>query len=466
MRAPSYHQRFNQEADSYQGALLKQRETTLQDQFKKGRQTSIHRGKLCALMLLLVLLVCAVAGCRTMFEKQSVRPRSLRDVPAQRLAYRFEADTATPSGASEEEAQPLATVQNDFNARRQDDALVRTVVSPDGQRALALYETGEDRPGEFRIDMYSADGNFLRNVTPPDLSGAFPLMVSWSPDGSSIAFIGRKSIKPQPTPTPLPDLVPNVTESPSPQTSIAPIFAPVPVYNTEQIYLGNRDGFDLKPLTGRDGLIYFYLAWATDGHALVSMACKEEEWDARERESKLPAGRPRLIWLDGQERLLDDGLTEALPVWSPDASKVATAFDTDVAIYDAAAPDAQAGARISLREPLLAASAAYDENRVRAKTKKAEDERNANGGSASASSSSPGATPTPPQHTSGPPVSFNPIVSLKWPQPETLYLKTAFVRTYENNPMNNFQRWHVLHLSPQAALLSLLTFRDKNDRAL
>jgi hypothetical protein len=392
----------------------------------------------------------SAAGCRTVFEKQSVRPRSLRDVPAQRLAYRFEADTAAPSGVATEDAQTLSSVQNDFNSRRKDDALARTVLSPDGQRALALYETGEDRPGEFRIDMYSADGNFLRNVTPPDLSGAFPMMAAWSPDGNHIAFIGRKSIKPQPTPAPPPDMMPEGAASPLPTTSVAPLFAPVPVYNTEQIYICNRDGFDLKPLTSREGLIYFYFSWAADAHALVALACKEDEWDARERESKLPAGRPRLIWLDGQERLLDDALTEALPVWSPDGSKVAAAFDADVAIYDAA-PDAQTGARIALREPLLAASAAYDENRLRAKNRKTGEAGNTGGNATQSSASSAGAAPTP--QTSAPPVSFNPIVNLNWPEPETLYLKTAFVRTYESNPLNNFQRWHVLHLSPQAVVL-------------
>jgi Tol biopolymer transport system component len=297
-------------------------------------------------------------------------------------------------------------------------------------------------------------------LTPPDLSGAFPMMAAWSPDGNHIAFIGRKSIKPQPTPTPPEEVIPNVTESPVPSTSVAPLFAPVPVYNTEQVYLCNRDGFELKPLTGREGLIYFYLAWAPDGHALVSMACKEEEWDARERESKMPVGRPRLIGLDGQERLLDDGLTEALPVWSPDASKVATAFDTDVAIYDAATLGSQAGARISLREPLLAASAAYDEDKLHTKNKKAVEGSNSKGGTAAPAAASGTPVVSQPQPASGPPVSFNPIVSLNWPQPETLYLKTAFVRTYENNPMNNFQRWHLLHLSPQAALLSRLTLPD------
>lgn len=367
-----------------------------------------------------------------------MRPRSMKDVPAQRLAYRFEADTPPPSNANPEDQPLLSPIQNDFNTRRKDDALVRTVKSPDGQRALALYETGDDRPGEFRIDMYSADGNFLRNITPPDMSGAFPQTVAWSPDGNSIAFIARKSLKPQPTPAPPDDLPGLVPEAPSPETSVAPVFAPVPVFNTEQIYTCNRDGFDLKPLTTRDGLIYFYLSWAPDGHALASMACKEDEWDAREKASQLPAGRPRLIALDGRERLLDDNLTEALPVWSPDASKVATAFNTDVAIYDAAT-DNPTGARINLREPLLAASAAYDQDKLH--TRKTTGPNN-------------NEAAHPATQTSSPPISFNPIIRLEWSQPETLYLKTAFVRIYSTEPVNNFQRWHVLHLSPQAALLS------------
>jgi hypothetical protein len=55
----------------------------------------------------------------------------------------------------------------------------------------------------------------------------------------------------------------------------------------------------------------------------------------RERQFKLAAGRLRLITTDGKERLLDYELTEAMPVWCPDSSKVADAFDADVMIYDA-----------------------------------------------------------------------------------------------------------------------------------
>ncbi|MGB7923745.1 MAG: hypothetical protein WCF57_10925, partial [Pyrinomonadaceae bacterium] len=215
---------------------------------------------------------------------------------------------------------------------------------------------------------------------------------------------------------------------PQPSATVAPLFAPVPVFNTEQIYVCNRDGYDLRPLTTREGLIYFYFAWAPDNHALVALACREDEWEARESAHLVPGGRPRLVETDGRERLLDDGLAEAPPVWSPDATKVATAFDTDVAIYDATG-DTPTAARIKLREPLLAASVAYDEKRLGAKKK--------------------GANPG-----SDMPVSFNPIVRLEWLLPETLFVQTGFVRKYPSETVTNFLRWHALHLSPQASLLS------------
>ena len=176
------------------------------------------------------------------------------------------------------------------------------------------------------------------------------------------AFVGRKSAAAQPSPTPL-DLQPEPilpSASPVPTATIAPVFAPLAVFNTEQVYVCNRDGFDLRPLTTRDGLIYFGLAWAPDSHALAALACKENEWEAREKGFKTPAGRPRLIMIEGAERLLDDQLAEAPIVWSPDSSKVATAFESDIGVYDAA-NKSPTQARIKLNETLLTASASYEE---------------------------------------------------------------------------------------------------------
>jgi hypothetical protein len=361
----------------------------------------------------------------------------LRDVPAQRLTFSFKPDIGGPTLATADDPAKTANVQRDFETRRTEEALVRAIVSPDGQRVLALYETGDLQRGEFRIDMYAVEGNFLRNVTPPELSCTFAPAVAWSPDGNSIAFIARKTLTPQPTPAP-PDALPETTQ-PAPAPSVGPAFPPVPAFSTEQIYVCNRDGTDLHPLTTRDGLIYFHFAWSPDARSLAALACKREEWEENEAARQSPAGRPRLITLDGGERLLDDGLKDALPVWSPDSSKIATAFDTDVWIYDAAAKTPTA-ARISLRDPLRAASAAFDAQHL-SKNRKTENASGKAGESA-------GSTAQP----SGPPKSFAPIIRLEWAQPETLLIETGYIRIYPSAP--EYPRWHELHLSPQAALIS------------
>jgi hypothetical protein len=384
------------------------------------------------LFVLLLIVALAGAGCRKgLLDRKSVVPRTLRDVPAQRLAYKFQADVAAPTGVSEAQNTQtrLESVQKDFDERRKDDALVRTVTSPDGQRALALYETGDTEQSTFRIDMYAAaGGTFLRNVSPPELAGVFVATVAWSPDGNYIAFIARRSSSARPPASQPPDAAP---VAPEPSASVAPVFAPVQTFSTEQIYICNRDGFDLKPVTTRDGLIYFYLAWSPDSTGLVALGCTEDEWNARAAEL-LPAGRPRLINLSGQERLLDDRSTDVLPVWSPDSSKVSTAFETEVAIYDALT-ESPTNARIGLREPLIAASADYDEKNFKKK---------------------PGEAAS--KQTTALPVSFNPVVRLSWQRPETLYLETGFLRIYANEPVSNYLRWHKLDLSMQATQLSQL----------
>lgn len=392
----------------------------------------VHLQKSAAIFLCFGFL----AGCKNVIDRQNVTPRVLRDVPARNLAYRLAPDV-TPPSSDVEDFDRFAAVANDFSTKRKDEILLRTVVSPDGRRVLALYGTADDPRSTFRIDLYNSDGQFIKNVIPPELACVFPETVTWSPDGNFMNFVAHRRVMPSPTPTPPnqpgpEDLPPSAQTSPT----VLPAFPPVASFSTEQIYIANRDGYDLKPLTAREGLIYFYFVWAPDGNAMAALACKEDEWNARERQFKLPAGRPRVIAPDGSERLLDDALTDALPVWSPDASKIATAFDTDVAIYDAGGKT-PTQARLPLGDQLLTASVAYDQKTT---VKKATDNNNAN--ATQTSSSAPSV-----------PASFNPIVRLDWRRPETLYLQTAYVRLMPNETINTFQRWHVLNISPQAAVL-------------
>ena len=418
-----------------------------------------------ALLLTLTLaaaLLSAAAGCRQVQNATGlgVRPKSLRDVPAERLSFRFEPDAkedALPERLRRDEAEePMPGVKSAFESQRTADALIRTVPDPAGMRALALYGTGDTSGSnsDFRIDLYSAEGAFVRNILPHDLTGVFPAEVAWSPDSQMFAFSGIRNPSATPTPTPEPALppgpstvapvAPDVPESlPTP---VAPVIPSVQTFKTEQVYVANRDGFELRPVTSREGLIYFKLAWSPDGRRLSALACKEDEYSARMTEGRLPAGRPRLITLEGQERLLDDRLTEVAPVWSPDGSKVATAFEYEVAIYDAS-PEHPTGGGISLQEPLRAASAEYDA-RVFKK-----------GGPQSNTQ-----PPSPQQQNAEQPagaevlISLNPFVRLEWETPETIYAETAYVRFYRNDPLPSFKytRWHVLHLSPQAAVLSVL----------
>jgi hypothetical protein len=412
-----------------------------------------------AAALLSAAVLLAAPGCRSIKETAglSVAPRSLADVPAARLAFRFEPDVAEgelPERLRRDEAEePLVAIKTAFETQRTAEALIRTVEDPTRQRALALYGTSETDT-DFRIDLYSTTGQFIRNVLPHELTGVFPAEVAWSPDSEHFAFSGIRNPALTPTPTPDAALPPDVQAPPaapeSAPTPAGPAIPSVQTFRTEQVYVANRDGFDLRPLTSREGLIYFQLAWSPDGRQIAALACKEDEYNGRFAQGMLPAGRPRIITLEGQERLLDDRLTEVAPAWSPDGSKVATAFGYDVAIYDAA-PGRQTGGGISLEAPLRAASAEYDA-RVFKKNAPAQGGAQSNAGQPDGQAKDAGQPAG-----GGVLISMNPFVRLEWEEPETIYAQTAFVRFYRNDPLPTFKytRWHLLRLSPQAAVLSL-----------
>jgi hypothetical protein len=410
-------------------------------------------------------LVSPLAGCKKMGEKLGVNvtPRELRDVPAARLAFRLEPDVSTdllPEPLRNESAEePLASVREQFATSRKDEALLRTVVAPDGQRVLALYAPNDPGfpPDEFKIDLYNSAGVFLRNVLPQDLSGVFMSAVDWSPDSQWIVFSGRRTAKPQPSPTPTPTPgetpLPEVTDPNAPPTqtpTVAPVIAPVATYRTEQLYVCDGYGSNLRALTNREGLIYFHAAWSPDGHALAALACKEDELSARVGANKQLAGRVRIIERDGRERLLSDQLMDALPVWSPDAAKVATAAETDVAIFDVVSEKPTA-ALLPLRAPLLASSADYDAKHLQHATTVTAGARKDQTSTPTQQSPAPSsATPS-----SATPLSFNPVIRLEWLTPETLLVETGYVRIFqsESEPTRRYLRWHVLHLSPQSVVM-------------
>ncbi len=107
-------------------------------------------------------------------------------------------------------------------------------------------------------------------------------------------------------------------------------------------------------------------------------------------------------------------------------------------IYDAVS-QTPTQAEIPLRDPLLAASASYDEKSLQSKKS---DETS--GGKSEHNRSAPAPS------SSAAPVSFNPIVRLEWPEENTLYFETAYIRIYASEPVNTFQRWHRLNLTRQA----------------
>ena len=120
------------------------RETSHRNQKRAKHSLTLLLSQI-ALTLIALLVGVGASACNNVIERRDVRPLVMRDVPAQRLAFRLEPDVGLPSEIKTEDLNDkVVEIQADFNTNRKDDALLRTVKSPDGQRALALYGTADE----------------------------------------------------------------------------------------------------------------------------------------------------------------------------------------------------------------------------------------------------------------------------------------------------------------------------------
>lgn len=392
----------------------------------------------------------------------------MRETPAVRLNYKYEADVPAPSSEvnKTETQERNAAVQSDFDASRPHELLDRTIESPDKKHVLAVYHRVIDTPSEFRLDMYSPDGKPLKKLTSEMMAVHFPETIQWSPDSNTLAFVAMLRVA-----STLPELSTTAPAGDETETEATPAAPALPaptgilVFRTEQLYMCAADGSGVKPLTQNEGLIYFYYIWSPDSAMLAALATTAREWKYFETlangkgELLVPQGRPRIIEKNGRERRLDDNQTSILPVWSPDSSKVAAGFsveavtdpqrpdkkrrDMQIRIYDAAGTNPTQAA-IPLRNQLLISSAAYDHNLHRMES------------SNSLPDNTAAATPEQPAELSTLPdeselVSYNPIVEVAWTSDDLLYFRTAYVRRMlrESDNVTSFARWHRLVLSAQ-----------------
>lgn len=433
--------------------------------------------------LILIWLVFASFGCQQKpLQPSTIVPTTLRDVPALKLNFRFETDVPAPSIAAEtaQTDERNAAVQTDFDQNRAQELIDKTIASPNKQRVLVVYHKAEDTPGDFRLDMYSADGKIIRKISPEGMAVQYPDTIVWSPDSSNVAFMAitreRQSVAaPTPLPNPETDGASETNANVEGQTNANQTVTATPLveaakavltFRTAQIYISNAEGIEVKPLTQNEGLIYFYFVWSPDSSSLAALAATFQEWrflqyqaDSR-GEAFTPAGRPRLVEKTGRERRLDDNLTTVRPVWSPDSAKVAVAFDKQVRIYDAIG-DAPTQAAIPLRNQLLISSKNYEEDLQRkeaAGNGNANSSESANSNAQSSANAQNGNSANQPVGTlpdESTLVSFNPIIDLRWTEDKMLYLQTGYIKLMKNeaDSARSYLRWHRLVFSPQATVL-------------
>ncbi|MEP7214307.1 MAG: hypothetical protein ABI791_14605 [Acidobacteriota bacterium] len=429
-----------------------------------------------------LLVVIVIVGCNRgpTTTTTGTLPSSMKEIPAARLNYRYEADVPPPPAAATANSQERnAAVQADFDQNRPQELLDKTIASPDGKRVLAVYHRVADVPAEFRLDMYTAEGKILRKVTADTMAVHFPDTIVWSPNSENVAFVAmlrspqvsaegdavpaagvNANINSVPSTEPVDANIADTNSAPPAEANVQPPQAtPAPpsgvlTFRTEQIYLASGDGDSVKPITQNEGLIYFYYVWSPDSSMLAAMAATTREWQLLQAgadsrgEQFVPVGRPRIVEKNGRERRLDDNLTPVQPVWSPDSSKVAVGYDKQVRVYDAVG-NAPTQAAIPLRNNLLISSAAYDREQSK-KLQETNVPADANVQPTPAAAAPEAPTTLPDENTL---VSFNPIVALAWPSDDLLYFQTAFIKRMKNEADSamSFQRWHRLVFTPQPA---------------
>ena len=409
------------------------------------------------IVFLLSLIVLLFAACnREAPTGTPSAPTALAQVPAVRLNFRYEADVPGPDqSAANQQEERNAGIQADFDQNRPQEVLDKTLTSPDKKRVAAVYHRTNDANAEFRLDMYLPDGRLLQKITPDTMAVHFPDTIVWSPDSTTLAFVAvtrAAQTEGNAAPTPPPVVSDeNANAQPAVTTSPAAPAGTVLTFRTEQIYLCDAEGGGLKPLTQSEGKIYFYYVWSPDSSMLAALVTTTPEWNSMQMQAQskkelfMPAGRPRIVEKNGRERLLDDAMTQVRPVWSPDSTKVATAFDTQVRVYDAVG-NSPTQAAIPLRNQLLISSQAYD--------KELEQQAAAQNAVANDQSQQPAANNGPQTTTLPDPsklVSFNPIVLLQWTSDDILYFQTGYIKQFENPADNrsSYLRWHRLIFSPQ-----------------
>ena len=157
------------------------------------------------ILLVTAIIISSFSACGSNQVSNSVTPVGLSGVPAVRLNYRYEADVPAPTLPATSAEERNAGVLADFDTNRTQEALERTITSPDKKHVFAIYRNITDLSSEFRIDAYSPDGKLIKKVTPDTMAVHFPDTIVWSPDSNSIAFVAMlRTLTPLAAATPVP----------------------------------------------------------------------------------------------------------------------------------------------------------------------------------------------------------------------------------------------------------------------